>query len=65
MSKATEFDALFAEFESAFKRTASTVRKLKKVTNWRDKVALMKELEQFDAAQKETRIKLESVYGHH
>jgi hypothetical protein len=63
MSKTTEFDALFKEFESAFNRTASIVKKIKKATHWKAKAALMKELKQSDADQQETRKKLESVYG--
>ena len=63
MSKSTEFDAFFADFEAAFKRTASIVRKIKKESNWRVRAALMKELKQSDVELLETRKKLESVYG--
>jgi hypothetical protein len=54
---------LFKEFESAFNRTASIVKKIKKATHWKAKAALMKELKQSDADQQEARNKLESVYG--
>jgi len=65
MSKSTEFDAFFADFETAFKRTASIVRKIKKESNWRARTALIKELKQSDAEQLAAREKLESVYGPH
>jgi len=63
MSKNTEFDAFFIEFEAAFKRTASIVRKIKKETNWRGRAALMKELKQSDVELLDARKKLDSVYG--
>ncbi len=63
MSKATDFDAFYTEFEAAFKRTATIVRKIGKESNWRVRAALMKELKQSDAEQQEARKKLDSVYG--
>jgi hypothetical protein len=66
MSKTAEFDALFNEqYEPAFKRSASIVRKIKKESNWRARAALMNELKQSDADLLEARKKLESVYGPH
>jgi hypothetical protein len=62
MSKATEFDAFFLEFEAAFKRTTAIVRRIKKTSNWRERAALIKELKQSDIDQLAAREKLDSVY---
>ena len=62
MSKTSEFDAAFKEFESAVKRTASIVRKLKKTALRKERLSLLEKLKQSDIDQRAARKKLESIY---